>query len=879
MKCPHKFWDKLPAYPSKHAGNAFEKQTISIMKNLLAIYFLIPFLFMVSYARSEMSYFLPDNVTYNKKIPTPEEFFGYEPGQLHLTHDQVLNYMVEIAGLSERAIIEEYARSYENRPLVHLIFSSEENHKNLEKLKQAHISFSEPGSNISIKDVPLVITLGYGVHGNESSATNSSVITAYYLAAAQGDKIDSLLANTIILVDPCLNPDGFTRHSTWANMHQSQTVVPGSESRQFAEVWPGGRGNHYWFDLNRDYILLVNPETKGRVAKLHEWKPNIVTDHHEMASSSTFFFQPGVPSRNNPWTPENNYILTKKIAAYHANYLDKIGTYYFSEERFDDFYFGKGSSYPDINSGVGILFEQAGFRGRERETPEGIKTFAYAIKNQFTVTLSTLDAAMNFREDLLQHQQAFYIEALALAENDPVKGYVFGDPNNKALVFKFINLLKQHQIQVSEIKEDITINGKTFHEKTSFAVSLNQNQYRLIKSFFEESSSFKDTTFYDVSTWTLPYAFNMPFEKLPSKESGNIGGFSDVGSPSGNIFGSENDIGFAFSWNSHFAPKALYQLQQKGVDARVATSPFTIVVDGTSKVFKSGSILITSNNQPVPKKRLSQIISEVANNTGIHFYGLKTGLTETGIDMGSGGFSKLKKPKVLMLVGNSVNSRDAGEIWHLFDQEYHIPVTMLDIHSFNRASLEKYNTIILPDGLYEIFGEKEAKKIKAWVKAGGTLVACKNAAKWVASNQLANVNFKNPVAVDSTFNQRYADKRKNYSLNVISGSIFQTEIDVTHPLCYGYVTNELPIFKSGSLVAVSTKIPYAEPVKFTQTPYISGYVSEANLNRIANSPVVFTASYGRGRIINYYENMNFRGIWLGTSKLFSNAVFFGPVIR
>ncbi|HSH20267.1 MAG TPA: M14 family zinc carboxypeptidase, partial [Draconibacterium sp.] len=381
------------------------------MKQSITILFLV-LVTLVSVSQEKLDYFLPTDVSYDKSIPTPEQFFGQEVGEWHLTHNQVLFYMKEIARVSKRATIEEYARSWENRQLVHLIFTAEKNNERLEELKALHIKHASPDENISNSEVPLVINLGYGVHGNESSATNSSVLTAYYLAAAQGEKIDILLNQAIILVDPCLNPDGFTRHSTWANMHQSETTSGDNNSRQFDEVWPGGRGNHYWFDLNRDYLLLVHPETTGRVATFYEWLPNIVTDHHEMGANSTFFFQPGVPSRNNPLTPENNYILTRKIADYHARYLDKIGSPYFSEEQFDDYYFGKGSSYPDINGSVGILFEQAGFRGRVRETSNGTKKLAYGIKNQFTVTLSTLDAAIDLKEELLDHQKEFYNEAL-----------------------------------------------------------------------------------------------------------------------------------------------------------------------------------------------------------------------------------------------------------------------------------------------------------------------------------------------------------------------------------------------------------------------------------------------------------------------------------
>ena len=217
-----------------------------------------------------MDYFLPNDVTYDKNIPTPEKYFGQEIGEWHLNYEQVLSYIREISRISNRAILQEYTRSWENRPLVHLIFTSETNQNKLDELKILHIKHANPDENIDKTDVPLVINLGYGVHGNESSATNSSVLTAYYLAAAQGDKIDELLENAIILVDPSLNPDGFTRQSTWANMHQSAMASGDNNSRQFDEVWPGGRGNHYWFDLNRDYLLLVHPESVGRIEKFYE---------------------------------------------------------------------------------------------------------------------------------------------------------------------------------------------------------------------------------------------------------------------------------------------------------------------------------------------------------------------------------------------------------------------------------------------------------------------------------------------------------------------------------------------------------------------------------------------------------------------------------
>ena len=831
-------------------------------------------------AREKMNYFLPEDVVYNKNIPTPEDYFHQEVGEWHLTYDQVLSYMNTIARISSRVVIQEYARSYENRPLVHVIFTSEENQKNLDELKKQHIAFSEPGSTAQSEDVPLVVTLGYGIHGNESSGTNSSVLTAYYLAAAQGKKIDNLLSQTIILVDPCLNPDGFTRHSTWANMHQSDVPVGDSNSRQFDEVWPGGRTNHYWFDLNRDYLLLVHPESRGRVAKLHEWKPNIVTDHHEMSAHTTFFFQPGVPTRNNPLTPEENYDLTYEIGTYHARFLDKIGSEYFSEERFDDYYYGKGSSYPDVNGGIGILFEQAGFRGRVRETSNGMRKLTFGIRNQFTVTLSTLEAAVNMKEKLLDFQKKFYKDALQLAEKDPVKAFVFGDKNDKVKTEMFIDLLRRHQINVFKNEKEIKDGDDIFRAGSSYVVPLKQKQYRLIKSIFDVATTFTDSTFYDVSTWTFPYAFNLPFTELNSlKNVKYTNEYIEYQPVQGKVIGGKSKVAYLFRWDSYSTPKALYKLQKAGLITKVASKKFSFEIDGNKEQFSYGTILIPANNQRLGADQIFNLVSTTADETGVDFYGISSGLSSEGIDAGSGSFNVLKKPEVLMFVAGSVSSRDVGEIWHLFDQRYRIPVCLTETNRLRSMNLKRYNTIILPGGSYNEWGKAEANKLKEWTQQGGTLIVYKNAARWTSRNNLGKITFKERVEQDTTRHYSYSERSKARSLNSISGAIFNTNIDITHPLCYGYSKSELPVFKNGTSVAESIDKEFAEPVHFTSNPYISGYVSKQNLERLKDAPVVSVQSSGKGNVINYYESMTFRGIWTGTNKLFSNAIFFGSTIQ
>ncbi len=843
---------------------------IRIITSLVLVFFTL-----TAFSQEKIDYFLPTDVNYDTKIPTPEQFFKMQMGEWHLTHDQVLNYILEIDRISDRAILVEYGRTWENRPLVYLVFSSPENQQKLDELKQLHFYFSEPGSTLNAEDVPLVVNLGYGVHGNESSATNSAVLTAYYLAAAQGKKIDKLLNNTIILVDPCLNPDGFTRHSTWANMHQSSTVMTKTDSRQYREVWPGGRTNHYWFDLNRDYLLLVHPESRGRVKAFYEWKPNIVTDHHEMDANSTFFFQPGVKSRNNPLTPAKNYELTNEIGQYHAAYLDKIGASYFTEEQFDDYYFGKGSSYPDINGSIGILFEQAGFRGRIRETTNGVRKLAYGIRNQFIVTLSTLDAAIAMKNDLLNFQQSFYADAIEMAKKEGATAYVFGSETDKIKTQEFVRLLNQHQIEVFENTKEIRADGKVFKSRSSYVVQIKQKQYRLIKSIFEVATTFADSTFYDVSTWTLPYAFGIPFAKIEANPTVEKAQAKEV---VGKITGGKSNLGYVFRWDEYSAPRALFELQNAGLVTKVAVEPFSLTIDGKTEQFSYGSVLVQVAN-PLAADQVFQLVSQVAVETDIDFYAAATGLTPSGIDLGSNSFAKLQKPEVMMLVGGNASSSDAGELWHLFDQKYQIPVCLTESNMLTTAQLEKYNMLILPGGSYPELTGETANKVKDWVKNGGILIAYRGASAWTVKNELSKIKFKKTIQPDTTRFLNYADRISETNENSISGAIFNAAMDLTHPLCFGYTDKNLPIFKADELVAESLNVKFAEPVNFTGNPYTSGFVSDKNLERFKNAPVVTVESFDRGKVITYHENMAFRGIWMATNKLFINAVFFGSTIR
>ena len=374
------------------------------------------------------NYYLPQDVTYNSKIPTPASVIGHEVGEWHVTHDKLVQYMYAVAAASDRISIVSRGTTFEGRPLLLLTITSTQNHANLESINKNHLKrTNEDVSPSEIEKSPIVVYQGFSIHGNEPSGSNAALMVAYYLAAAQGPQIDALLNNTVILFDPSFNPDGLQRFAYWANTNRNKNLTTDGNDREYHEVWPGGRSNHYWFDMNRDWLPVQLPESRARLVTFHDWLPNILTDHHEMGTNSSFFFQPGIPERTHPLTPSMNQELTRKIGTYHAAALDQIGSLYYSEEDYDDFYYGKGSTFPDINGSVGILFEQASSRGHVQESDNGILTFAFTIRNQFTAALSTLKAAVEMRKEMLNYQYDFFKARRDQISNAKTNAYLVGD--------------------------------------------------------------------------------------------------------------------------------------------------------------------------------------------------------------------------------------------------------------------------------------------------------------------------------------------------------------------------------------------------------------------------------------------------------------------
>jgi len=834
------------------------------MKNIIYLYILS--FTLISFGQENISldyYFSQQDIsTLNKDIPSPESVIGHPVGKWHISHDKLVEYMRKLASTSERITIEERGKTFEDRPLILLTITSKKNHQNINQIQKNHIDQTNGILTPKI-DTPLVVYQGFSIHGNEPSGSNSALLLAYYLAASNDDFVNKLLSNTIILLDPSFNPDGLQRFAYWANTNKNINLNPDSNDREYNEVWPGARTNHYWFDMNRDWLPVQLPESKARINTFHKWLPNILTDHHEMGTNSTFFFQPGVPSRTHPLTSKLNQDITRKISKYHVKALDEIGSLYYSEERFDDFYYGKGSTFPDINGGIGILFEQASSRGHIQNSDNGILTFPFTIKNQLTAGLSTLDAALNMRNEILDYQYNFYKKSREEGGKQKKSAIIFGDEKDAAKTYHLAEILKRHKIKFHHIRNNFSKDKINYKKNYSFVVPKDQKNFKLINAMFEKRTTFQDSLFYDVSAWTFPLAFNLDYNMDISMD---IAGkeVTELNKPLG-IVKSKSNYAYLMSWNEYYSPSVLNEILDNNIIAKVALKEFKL----NDKKYDYGTILIPVKNQNISSNSLFEMLNSLAVENNLIIDGVDTGLAD-GIDLGSTEFKTINKQKVAVLVGEGINSYDAGEIWHLFDVRYGITITKLDVKSISKADLSKYSSIIMPSS-YGLSDINTAKIIK-WTEQGGNLIAFKNSLNWISKNKLLDLKFKTRKI--QTKNISFAQKENHFGAQVIGGAIFEAKLDLSHPINFGYKNKNISLFRNTTIFMDQDNISYNNPIIYSENPLLSGYISEENLDIIKSTVPFKTGAYKKGQVTCFSDNTNFRAFWYGTNKLLMNAIYF-----
>ena len=829
-----------------------------LKKIISALFLMLSFLLV----QGQANYFYPNKGNFDASIPTPEQFLGYAIGEQHTRHDRIVAYLKELDRLSDKVSFEIIGETFERRAQVVAIFSSPENHKNIEQIRLQHLSNQTNGTN---NKVPLVIHLAYNVHGNEPSSSEAALLTAYYLTASQSEQTKEWLNNMIITLDPVINPDGRDRHTHWANMHKGTPPVADPNDREHNEIWPGGRFNHYWFDLNRDWFLGTFPETRNRINFFHKWRPYVQTDHHEMGTNSTFYFDPGKESSNNPIVPDYLYKnIYPKFGEYFTKATNSIGSMYFTKEAFDKLYPGYGSSYINFYGGAGFLFEQGSSRGHVQETTTIPITFGFTIRNQFTASLATITASLAEKESLIEMRKQFYVTAKQQATNSIIKGYSFGDAKDFNRTKAFIDLLLLHKIDIYKVPNS-----------TDYFVPTAQDNYIMVKSIFENQITYKDSTFYDASTWSLIHAYGLPFTEVKS----SMVLAEKVNAPLvlNNTPIVKSNYAYLVSNTDYNIHQFIYALQTEGVFVQTATRTFSTNINGENKNFGYGSIIISVQQQKVDADILYNIISKASVAANIKVHTVSTGFSNSGIDLGSNYIKTLKKPEAAMIIGNGVAASEAGEIWHLLDQRLHMPITKIDILNFSRVRLERYNTLVMVSGAYNFLDKNSVDKIKAWVQNGNTLITIKSGADWAIKNGFTK--FK--LAVDSSTTKGRLDYDKASDMEgakALGGSIFSIDLDTTHPIGYGFSKRKVSVYKNNSTFFQNSTSAYNTIAQYTNTPLVGGYLHPNSLKMIKNSPSILVGTEGSGRVILFADEPNFRGTWFGTNKLFLNALFLGSIM-
>ncbi len=830
---------------------------------------------------SQNDYFFPEGTQFDSRIPSPEKYLGYPIGTLHTRHDAILSYFRELARLSDRAKLDTIGETYEHRQLVVLTVTSPENHSKLEQIRQQHLQLLDPGQTIEdYSDHKSVVLLGYNVHGNEPSGAEAALLTAYHYVAGQSAEVRAALQDAVLLIDPTFNPDGRDRHSTWANSYKGDPMVSDPIDAEHNEAWPRGRTNHYWYDLNRDWLPLAHVESQARIDFYHQWYPNVVTDFHEMGTNSTYFFEPTKPfGSENPVVPRDNYDgLNNLFAGYFHEALDEIGSLYFTKEQYDNSYPGYGSTYPDIHGALGLVFEQASSRGHIQDSRMGKVAFAFTIKNHLTSGMATVRGAVGEKATLLRHMKDYFSGAKEEGKKAEVRGWVFGDQADDSRNQAFVDLLLRHRIKTYALDDDISLGGKTYKAGNAFYVPNEQVQYRMVRTMFEKVTTFYDSIFYDASSWTTALSYNMPHSEwkgrldLAGKElsRGDLGSNFETVPPS--------DYAYLIEWDEYYAPKALNYLLEKGMYVNTAFKTFSIETNEGIKAYGYGTLMIPVARQEVGAKLVHAYVEEATELAGIRAQSVTSGYSTSGIDLGSGNFRTIRKPRTLMLIGGSSSSYEAGEVWHLLDSKVGMPITKVHTNNIGRVSWDNYNTLVLVSGNYSGLGERTIDRIKQWVREGGTVITLRSATSWAIRSKFVNEKFADRPKRDTPDRMDYVTAREFRGSNAIGGSMYMADVDITHPLAFGYTSRELPVYRNHSNFIAPSSNPFSTVVKYTENPLLGGYVNKTNLSGLGGTASLLVSGIGRGNVIMFVDNPNFRGMWYGTNKLFLNALFLGNLV-
>lgn len=828
-------------------------------------------------AHAQDEYYFGGRGKLNSGIPTPESFFGFRIGTSLVRYDKVVEYFRLLAEKSDRASLEVFGRSWEGREQVALIVTSPANLENLENIRREHLKVVDPSiPSVDVSSQKVVVHLGYNVHGGEIAGTDASVVAAYYLVASEDPDVVRRLSEAVVFVEPSLNPDGRERAVTFLNGFHSLSPVADPADRVHSGGFVPHRGNHFWNDLNRDWLPLSQPESQNRVAYYHKWYPNVYLDFHEMGGNSSYYFEPSPPPNWDPVVPKAVYEVLNNILAKHfSQALNSVGSLYYTKEDFTNYSPIYGSTYPDFQGGVGTTLEVGSTSGIVIETDAGIRTFSHNVRDNFLVSIAALHAATDEKEVFLTHQKDFFKSALTQAEKQAEKYVIFGSREDQSLNRIFLQLLLQHKIDVYELAEPTSQGGKQFEPGSAWVAPYRQAQHRVLHYIFEENTQFATSGFLDYSTWSIAHGYGIPFAKVKKDAAKEGAKVAEAPAAKGAVEG-HSDYAYAFEYFDYLSPKALYYLQGNGVKARVAQKAFTAKTTTGEKSFAPGSIVIPVHYQSLTQQQLQLLLEQAAALAGITIRAITDGLSVSGIDVGSNNIRVLKKPVVAAVTatGGYAGWTNVGELWQLLSNTLGVPLSKIDAQAFEQVDLSRYTAIVL--GEAPRFSPALTVRLTEWIERGGTLIASGAAAKWAAEANVATRLLPDTGSARGDVRTAATVRRSGGFGDPFSGAIFPAELNLEHPLAYGFSSKDFYVLKTNTGGPPQPLTPKDVVLKTVSSKQVNGHVSAEVEPKLKESiPAVVATARGRGAVVLFGESPVFRSYWLAPGRIFTNAVFFG----
>ena len=819
------------------------------------------------------------------QLKSPEEFLGYKIGTRYTPHWKVVSYFQYVAqSLPASVKMQQYGETNEHRPLYIAFISTQENISNLENIRLNNLRLANLAKDkiMPTENAPALVWLSYNVHGNETSSSEASMLTLFALTDPKNTQTKEWLKNTVIIIDPCVNPDGRDRYVNWFNSLVGSQYNARLDAREHREPWPGGRTNHYNFDLNRDWAWQTQVESKQRMAVYNQWLPQVHVDYHEQGINQPYYFAPAAQPYHEAitqWQRDFQVMIGKN----HAKYFDKNGWLYFTKEIFDLFYPSYGDTYPVYNGAIGMTYEQGGggAGGLGADTDEGDTLTLYdRVIHHYTTSLSTIEVASLNATALVKEFRKFFNAGVAGSIGDYKTYVVKNIPADAERIRALLDLLDKNGIQYGAGNG----NGKGYNYHTakeeSFSIAAGdivinamQPKATMVKVLFEPQSKLVDSITYDITAWSLPYVYG--FTAYASKEK--ISATGTEARPQAIQNNIADAYGYVIRWQGVSSAKTVAQLLKQGVKLRFAEMPFEV----NGQQFSRGSVIIIKKGNEKFGNTLWPMVSKICDENNSRMNAISTGMVEKGFDFGSSKVHAIKTPKVAMLTGEGVGPNAAGEVWFFFEQQLNYPITLINANDFTRAAWDKIDVLILPDGNYRFLNDKSsADQFALWIRNGGRVIALENAVLQLSKQDWSAIHLKKDDNKDTATKKdpyqallSFENREKDGLPTTTPGSIYKVEIDNTHPLMYGY-PNYYYTLKMDTLVYEFIKEGGWNTGIIKKSNQVAGFVGYKLRDRLKDGLLFGVQELGRGSITFLADNVLFRNFWENGKLMFCNAVFF-----